>query len=166
MYKNFQNRPYQSSYKRRQYQNRKFQKNPPAEHGLIGSILSGIGNILIAPFRKGGISQSEKKIIIDRWYGIREKISKTDEASIKQAVIEADKLMDYCMKVAGFEGEKFADRLRNTKTRFPKKIYSNIWQAHILRNEIVHNIDSKVNGFEAKQAVANFQIGIKYLKGM
>jgi hypothetical protein len=173
-YKNFQNRPYVSSYRRRslgrtrdqQYRNRKFYKNPPAEHRFLASIFSGLGNIISLPFRRKGISVNDKKIIIKRWYWIRQMLSSGENSDLRSAVIEADKLMDFGLKSAHFSGHKFADRIRAAKSFYPKKVYSGIWQAHILRNELVHNLDSKINSYQAKDAIKNIGAGLKAVKGL
>jgi hypothetical protein len=165
-YKNFQNRPYQSSYKKRQYQNRKFYKNPPIEHRLLGSIFSGLSNIFSFPFRRRGIPASDKKIIIKRWYWIRQMLSSGEDSDLRSAVIEADKLMDFGLKSAKFRGNLFADRIRAARNFYPKKVYSGIWQAHILRNELVHNIDSKINSYQAKDAVKKVGDGLRKIKGL
>lgn len=165
MYKNFQNRPYIASYKRRQYFNRRFQKNPPAEHRFLGSIFSGIGNLIMLPFRRRKISTPDKKIIIKRWYRVRKMISRGEEVDLRSAVIEADKIMDYTLSAGHFRGERFGERIRSARSFFPRKIYSGVWEAHILRNELVHHIDSNVNKFQAKDAVIKIKNGLKSIKG-
>jgi len=89
-----------------------------------------------------------------------------EDSDLRSAVIEVDKLMDFALKSARFRGNRFADRIRAARNFYPKKVYSGIWEAHILRNELVHNIDSKINSYQVKDAVKKVGAGLKAVKGL
>ncbi|MBP6005694.1 hypothetical protein KA531_02230 [Candidatus Saccharibacteria bacterium] len=56
------------------------------------------------------------------------------------AVIEADKLLDYVLKGVSSKGG-FTDRLKSQEYRL--KNAQSIWDAHKLRNRLVHDLDSE-----------------------
>lgn len=57
---------------------------------------------------------------------------------LKNALMEADKLLDYCMKGSGFYGETMGDRLKNHGDRFSN--LNAVWAAHKLRNQVAHDV--------------------------
>ena len=59
----------------------------------------------------------------------------------KIAIIEADKLVDNILKKGGIKGSTLGERLRNTEKLVPREVYSNMWEAHKVRNMIVHDDD-------------------------
>ena len=59
----------------------------------------------------------------------------------KLAVIEADKLADTVLKKAGVKGESMAERLRQVEKIADRSVYQRMWEAHKVRNELVHEIN-------------------------
>lgn len=70
---------------------------------------------------------------------------------LKHAVIEADKLVDFCLKAKGYAGETFADRLRSAEKYMDKNSYQAIWYGHKVRNQIAHE-DGKIDRDSLVQA--------------
>lgn len=65
----------------------------------------------------------------------------------KMAIIEADKVVDVILKKAGVAGNTMAERLRRVQKQVQRPIYSGMWEAHKLRNQIVHEVgDSHMLG--------------------
>jgi len=58
----------------------------------------------------------------------------------KMAVIEADKVVDVVLKRAGVPGETMAERLRKVQKQVQRPIYSGMWEAHKMRNRLVHEV--------------------------
>jgi hypothetical protein len=68
------------------------------------------------------------------------RIQTGDEANLKLALIEADKILDEILKIAGFRGSTMAERLQNlTPAQIPN--INKLWLAHKVRNRIVHEPD-------------------------
>lgn len=65
----------------------------------------------------------------------------------KMAVIEADKVVDVVLKRAGVPGETMAERLRKVQKQIQRPIYSGMWEAHKMRNRLVHEVGHN-NGLE------------------
>jgi hypothetical protein len=100
--------------------------------------------------------------IIRAWKQILMRFNKGDDSNLKLAVIEADKLFDEVLKRSGFQGESMGDRM----TRITPAQISNIealWQAHKLRNRIVHEPDYELNRAEAELAVNIYRQALEEL---
>lgn len=82
-------------------------------------------------------------------------------SGLKNALIEADKLLDYVMIQKGFTGETMGDRLKSGGSAFSN--LNNIWDAHKLRNQLAHEIEIDVVPIQVKQAINNLGQGIRDL---
>ena len=76
------------------------------------------------------------------------------------AIIEADKLVDAVLKKANIAGESMADRIRRTENLLDKRTYQGMWDAHKLRNSLVHDVDRLVDKDEIESALLKIK---KYL---
>lgn len=81
--------------------------------------------------------------------------------SLRDAVGEADKLVDYALKQSGVSGDTMGERLKNSRGRFSN--IDDIWSAHKLRNALAHEADFDLVPDQARQAVAKFERGLKDL---
>lgn len=80
---------------------------------------------------------------------------------LKNALMEADKLLDYCMKGAGFKGENMGDRLKTGGSRFTN--LNAVWAAHKLRNQMAHDVHVDVVKPQVEAAVRDLGQAIKDL---
>jgi hypothetical protein len=90
--------------------------------------------------------------------------AKADQINFKQALIEYDKLVDGLMKEF-VDAKTFADRLKALRPRFPKPIYSDLWKAHIKRNELVHEPGSFVADWELQSYLRTYRETVSFLRG-
>lgn len=97
-------------------------------------------------------SNLDEKRIIKAWRQIEMRIVHQQEADLKLAVIEADKLLDEVLKVAGYQGETMADRMKNLTPANLSNI-EQAWRAHKVRNRIVHEPDFEITTQEALELV-------------
>lgn len=98
-----------------------------------------------------------------RWQKINERLQKGDEANLKLAVIEADNLFDDILRRMALPGRDMGERLK----QFEKHELSSIdlvWDAHRLRNLIVHNHEAKITHEQAEQAVSYIEKALKELE--
>lgn len=98
-----------------------------------------------------------------RWQKIGERLQRGDEANLKLAVIEADNLFDDILKRMALPGRDMGERL----AQFEKHELSSIdlvWDAHRLRNLIVHNHEVKITRDQAEQAVSYIEKALKELE--
>ena len=97
-----------------------------------------------------------------RWEEVQRHITSTREAEWKFAVIEADKIVDDTLKNAGFPGETLGERLMNIQ---PGQLITlqNLWEAHKIRNRLVHDTNYFLRYSEAKRAVGLYERTLKEL---
>lgn len=72
-------------------------------------------------------------------------------SGLKNALIEADKLLDYCMVGKGFTGETMGDRLKSGGSQFSN--LDAVWSAHKLRNQLAHEVEHDIVPEQVKHAV-------------
>lgn len=109
-------------------------------------------------FRKKGIlkfRQSELNYIHSYWIRIIDSF----QANPGQAVMDADKLLDYALKCKGFQGT-LGEKLKKAGSRFSD--LNGIWSAHKLRNQLAHELGN-VQNEEAKRALSQFKRGLNDL---
>ena len=100
-----------------------------------------------------------------KWQVIERRLNRRGESNYKMAVIEADKLLDNLLERAGYAGKSLGDRLK----RLTSAQFSNLdalWQAHKLRNDIVHNIETEVEFHQARQAVSAVKKALEELEAI
>lgn len=105
------------------------------------------------------------KVIREEWAAVEAKLDKGDPDSAKLAVIDADKIFDDFLKKQGFLGEDMAARLRQM-TKDQASNLDEIWQAHKLRNRLVHETGSQINSRDARRAVEIYQQALEELEAM
>lgn len=100
-----------------------------------------------------------------RWVEIEKHINSTREAEWKFAVIEADKLTDDLLKGAGFQGDTMGDRLMNIQ---PGQLTTlqGLWEAHKIRNRLVHDTNYFLRYTEAKRAVSLYEKTLRELQAL
>lgn len=100
-----------------------------------------------------------------RWDEIEKHINSIREAEWKFAVIEADKLVDELLKGAGFPGDTMGDRLMNIQ---PGQLTTlqNLWEAHKIRNRLVHDTNYFLRYTEAKRAVSLYEKTLRELQAL
>ena len=98
------------------------------------------------------------------WQEIEELVNKDSEAMWRVAIIEADKLLDYVLKGKVFAGETMGQRLKVACFKYPK--LRQVWWAHKLRNNIVHETRVKISKGQAKKAVRSFHAALSELKAL
>lgn len=88
-----------------------------------------------------------------------EKIHSELEKNPKNAVIDADKLLDFALGKRGFGGN-LGEKLKKAGPLFSD--LNGVWNAHKLRNRIAHEL-GEINKSEAKMALDSFKRGLKDL---
>lgn len=101
----------------------------------------------------------------NRWQEIRSHVESFIEAEWKLAVIEGDKFVDDVLKTAGFAGESMGERLMLIK---PDQIVNlqYLWDAHKLRNFLVHDPDFRLTHQQALFAINAFESVLKELSAI
>lgn len=129
------------NYQHQKTYSRKNQRTVP-EIILIG-LGRGLWWLITLPFHRGqkhqkGISVADKQYIIGKRQEIERMMLSDNAYELKHAVLEADKLIDHILKLKGYAGETFADRLRAAENHMDAATYQRLWEAHKVRNQIAH----------------------------
>ncbi|MBI2669709.1 MAG: hypothetical protein HYX20_00980 [Candidatus Yanofskybacteria bacterium] len=100
-----------------------------------------------------------------RWNEIKKHVNSFIEAEWKLAVIEADKFVDDVLKTAGFTGESMGERLILIK---PDQLINlqYLWDAHKLRNLLVHDPNFRLTHQQALFAINAFESVLKELTAL
>lgn len=101
-------------------------------------------------------------VLRERWGAIVAHLDSVRETDWKNAVMEADKLVDDSLARAGFPGATFGDRLSNIQ---PGTLLSldGVWWAHKIRNRLAHEVDYFLRYTEARQAVGYYEAALAEL---
>ena len=78
----------------------------------------------------------------------------------RQAVMEADKMLDELMTRRGYKGT-LGEKLKKAGPAFTN--VNNVWAAHKLRNRLAHELDAKITDSEAKTALNGYKLAFKDL---
>jgi hypothetical protein len=95
-----------------------------------------------------------------QWGKLRERLEQPTEAEWKIAVIEADMLIDDVLRRMEYPGQSMGERLKGI-TREQIHSLDNIWEAHKVRNRIVHDPDIRILHRDAREAIANFEVFLR-----
>ncbi len=98
-----------------------------------------------------------------KWQVVQARLKREDDANLKLAVIEADNLFGDILKRMGLPGTDFGERLRQFEAHELKSV-NLVWEAHRLRNAIVHEPSIQIAREQAEQAVKNYEAALKELE--
>lgn len=118
---------------------------------IIFLLLDGALIVWIFLRRRGKIFRPEElNYMRSHWIRILDSF----DSHPREAVLDADKLIDYALMRQGFEGS-LGEKLKKAGRRFSD--LNGLWRAHKLRNEIAHELSDKLNKVEAKNALIQFK---------
>jgi len=107
--------------------------------------------------------KATKELAIAMWEQVQKKIESGNEAELKLAVIEADKILDEVLKAMKLEGEGFAERLEKLSVKEIPNIQA-LWDAHKIRNRIVHEAAYHLRSDVAGRCLETYARTLKSLK--
>jgi len=113
-------------------------------------------------FSVGRLKVYDCKKIEEEWGRVEQLVGTGKPSAFKEAVIVADKLLGYALTQIS-SGEAMGERLKNAKDGFPWSIYQGLWNAHKVRNALVHDPDYDLTHLVAKGALKKFKAGFKHL---
>jgi len=102
------------------------------------------------------------KKIEKQWQGLMKKLDLPSEAEWKLAVIEAENILDESLQRMGFLGETFGERLKQIRPDQLKNL-DQVWEAHKIRNNIVHDPDYRLSLEQAKKALEIYEKALRSL---
>lgn len=127
---------------------------------LVAIIIFGLALLLVISVNKKGFKKLDVEKYRIKYLQIENSLKNGDEVSYRMSVIDADKLLDQVLKDLGVKGKTMGDRLKNGRNRF--KDNNDVWNAHKLRNRIVHE-EVELTYRECNLALANFKRALRDL---
>jgi hypothetical protein len=106
-----------------------------------------------------------KKKMLKKWTEIQQRAQSTYEADYKLALLDADKLFDETLKIMGFAGKDMGERLKMVNSKQLSNI-DDVWWAHKLRNQMVHETRSKTARGDVQRAIATFERSLKEFEAL
>lgn len=113
--------------------------------------------------RRPELHGTTREQIQKRWEQI-EHTATQGVMGMKLAIIEADKLLDQVLKSMAMPGQTLGERLKSTAYRYPS--IRDVWTAHRLRNQLVHDPAFELHSGQARQALNDFKAALKVLNVM
>ncbi len=96
------------------------------------------------------------------WKRVTELLGQKSPSQLREALITADRCLDSVLKDL-VDGETMGDRLKNSSDMFDRDLYNKIWEAHKIRNSLVHEAGYEPPYFVINQSVENLKQGIDSL---
>jgi hypothetical protein len=117
--------------------------------------------------RKGHAVKKESALhkVTAAWVKIHEKLSQGTPEAMRIAIIEADGLTDSVLKKRGYPGETFADRLSRFNAQGMESLDA-LWDAHRLRNDIVHTPGFHITSSQAEKAIHSYERFLKEIEAL
>ena len=117
-------------------------------------------------YKRLGIFAQDRQMVTQKWSQIQQLLKLGGPSRLQKAVLEADKLLFFVLDKMGYSGS-LGERLKEAKERFVSdrnySIYNDLWEAHKVRNRIIHEVKSEVLSYEASDAVNKFEKGLRKL---
>jgi hypothetical protein len=132
---------------------------------LIFQLRANIRNSVETATKSIGTPSLPKKRMTKKWNAILKKLETGDESNLKLAVIEADKILDDLLKKIGYQGENMGERLKQLTPAQIANLEA-LWQAHKLRNSIVHDPDFRLTRSQAENAIKIYQRTLEDLQAL
>ncbi|MDP2695958.1 MAG: hypothetical protein Q8O87_01755 [bacterium] len=98
--------------------------------------------------------------LIKRWGVVLEKAAAGTPENLRLAIVEADTLVDAWLKRAGYRGNSFSERVAVIKSDQVRS-FKAMWQAHLLRNNLVHTPGYSLGANTAKSALSAYEAFLK-----
>ena len=111
-------------------------------------------------FASRGSKPTWKSKVQAKLDSIKRRANTSNLATLQQLLIEADKLLDYTLQQRKVKGETLGERLKSAKNLLDHPSYNNVWEAHKLRNRLVHEVDATADARQLKSAVSGLERGI------
>ncbi len=87
-----------------------------------------------------------------RWENVTAHIGSSNENDWKQAIIEADMILDDILTSMGYRGESIGEKLKRVATGDMQSL-NEAWEAHKVRNQIAHEPGFTLTHHDAKHTI-------------
>jgi len=105
--------------------------------------------------------RADRDITKEKWREIEFLIKSGEKNNLKIALLKADNLFDDVLKSVGFGGSTLGERLKVASYKYPK--LREVWEAHKIRNRLVHESEFELSLSQTKRAIEIFKRALKNL---
>lgn len=112
--------------------------------------------------KKEKASSLNRDLVSGKWREVGAMLHEGGPANYRQAIMEADKLVDMVLKTK-VPGDTMGERLKNARGLFHHQTYDRLWTGHKIRNKLAHEAEFEGLSSDAKMAVRNFEKALKEL---
>lgn len=91
-----------------------------------------------------------------QWSNVMRHIESPNQNDWKQAILEADMILDDILTAMGYRGESIGEKLKRVVPGDMKTL-DDAWEAHKVRNDIAHRPGFSINQNDAKQTIARYR---------
>lgn len=126
---------------------------------LAGIIIAGALLLAFMTVSKKGNRRLNVEHYRAKCLEVEHQLKPDQPATYSLCVINADKLLDQALRERGISGKTMGERMKNTASLYSDR--NGIWQAHILRNKISHEMDVHITYQDAVYALASFRKALK-----
>ena len=114
-------------------------------------------------YRRLSLSPVDVRKIQDEWARVDELVNLGKPSQLRQAVIKADNVLDLALSKITV-GNSVGERLKNARPYFRDfAVYQGLWEAHKVRNALVHEAEYEPMHTVTKDAIAKFKLGLEAL---
>lgn len=132
---------------------------------LLGALLAVLIWLTYVNFRRFVASRKyevgDRNAMRNRWKEVESLLDAPGELSPKLAVIESDKLLDHALKAMAMPGTTLGERLKFAAYKYPK--IREVWWAHKIRNQLVHEASYRLDRGIARKAVRSFKKALQLI---
>ncbi len=112
-------------------------------------------------------SHLDVNFVRNKWQEIETLMQQGKPSAYKVAILDADKLIDYVLKARVGTDGTMVDRLKKAKSLFSNySDYQNLWEAHKMRNRMVHEAEHEIYPVEVKKAISYFEKALRELRAI
>ncbi len=98
------------------------------------------------------VAETGDTAMAHRWENALTHVESDNPNDWKQAIIEADIILDDLLTKMGYRGESIGEKLKRVEQGDMKSL-NEAWEAHKVRNQIAHEPGFTLNHHEAKQVI-------------
>lgn len=127
---------------------------------MLGKILGALFGI--GSYSRTTVGQQTEDLIKRDWEKVEIALREKNPAQLKQAMIKADKSLDNALKDI-VPGDTMGERLKEAKDKFDPHTYNKVWEAHKVRNALVHESGYEPPYYVLTQSIESLKNGLYVL---
>ena len=97
------------------------------------------------------------RVLADRWERVQTQISSENPSDWRQAILEADIMLEDVLTTLGYQGEGIGEKLKRVELG-DMKTRQDAWDAHLIRNRVAHDgADFPLTKYEAQRVINQYK---------